>query len=144
MPRPKRLKLIVPGERIDRISMRPPNALPAGGFFEPTEPLGAEAQREWDRIRSLCPWIGPASAQILTERCQRVEILREMKAIVKREGMMIDGAYSKVRHPLLTAQMEHLRWILSADQQLGLTPSSQVKLDQGKDKPVDEIEEVMF
>lgn len=124
--------------------MRPPNALPPGGYFEPTEPLTAGAKAEWDRIRSLCPWIGPASAQLLTERCQRVEILREMKAQVKREGMMIEGSYSKVRHPLLTAQMEHLRWILAADQQLGLTPASQVKLDHGKDKAVDPLDEAMF
>lgn len=108
----------------------------------PPKHLGPAGRAEWRRIAAE---LGPQGRNALTEAA--VGLLEDLaraaddaeafRAVWLKEGMTVAGAGREFAHPMIIAEREARKTVNQLRRELGVTPSSAVRVPKGPDAPDD-------
>ena len=87
---------------------------------KPPKHLSTESKKLWKSIVFEYLIEDSAGLQILQTALSSRDIAEEARRTIKTDGMMIDGATGKVRHPLLPVVRDHQNLFLKSMRHLNL------------------------
>lgn len=116
-----------------RRPMPQPEIFIAAASSTPEAPkqLGNHGVTVWNRVWTACAaWISPQTdIALVTRYCEAVDEREEMKAIVSREGMMVDATGGTTKaHPMIKCIRDLDSLLTKYEGLMGLTPSDRAKL----------------
>ena len=106
-----------------------PRIEPVDGVPAPPGTLGPHGSDAWNRFWHSATWLVESDATVLLLLCEGLDRLREMEAVVEREGRSVAGSKGQpVAHALLVP-IDRLRDQLFAwMQECGFTPAARRRL----------------
>ena len=111
--------------------------------LEPPSSLSNDGAREWKRILSTCPWIGPSDIQNLRLYCEAIERRSHLLATLAEQGWVLytDRGYAYLNPAagaLSTTETQLTKWMSL----LGLTPSDRGRLGVAEVKAQSALERI--
>jgi phage terminase small subunit len=90
--------------------------------FDPPFPLGAIAQREWDRIMSFGYWLRESESVAIADRCVCFQRIQEAEEEIRRNGFTVVNRGREVANPAIRIAKYYRDAMDRWDQELYLKP----------------------